>query len=79
MEGFILVKFSPEQINQVRSLSTTEGFCEAFEQNLKATGTASAPFSAAYELTERAHEDLFGKRKYSCYASFRTTTTRKSH
>lgn len=66
--GFLLVQFSPEQLSQVRQLSTTEGFVEAFQQNIADCKT----FFEAYEVTERAHESLFGKRKYSCYHSFAT-------
>ena len=73
-EGFILVKFSREQLDQVRILSTTAGFCQAFEMNLKATRSSTAPFKAAYELTEQAHENLFGRRRYTSYSSFRTHT-----
>lgn len=69
-DGFILVRFSPEQLDQVRTLSTTEGFCRAFEMNLRATSSSTAPFMDAYEMTERAHEAIFGRRKYSEYKSF---------
>lgn len=64
--GFILLKYTPEQINQVQMLSTTEGFCQAFDQNLPVSKT----FLEAYEVTERAHEDLFGRRKYAEYSIF---------
>ncbi len=64
--GFILVQFTPEQLAQVRQLSTTEGFVEAFQQNIRDCRT----FYEAYEVTESQHEELFGKRKYSCYQSF---------
>jgi hypothetical protein len=64
--GFILMKFEPEQLKQVQQLSTTEGFCEAFAQNL----TVSRTFTEAYEITETAHEELFGRRKYSEYSTF---------
>ena len=64
--AFILVQFSPEQLEQVRILSTTEGFCRAFEENL----TVSKTFTEAYEMTEISHEELFGRRKYSEYSSF---------
>lgn len=70
--GFILVKFTPEQLSQVRQLSTTDGFVEAFHQNLPTSKT----FLEAYEVTEIAHEELFGKRKYSCYQSFATVRGR---
>ena len=66
--GFILVQFTPQQLEQVRNLSTTEGFCQAFEQNLQDFPT----FTEAYEFTESQHEQLFGKRKYSGYVSFST-------
>jgi hypothetical protein len=73
--GFILVEFSPEQLKQVRQLSTTEGFAEAFHQNLATSKT----FIEAYEVTERAHECLFGERKYSCYQSFQVCVKRISN
>lgn len=71
--GFILLKFSPEQLAQVRQLSTTEGFVEAFQQNIRECRS----FYEAYELTESQHEHLFGARRYSCYASFATNRNRK--
>jgi hypothetical protein len=64
--GFILINFSQEQIDLVRNISTTEGFCKMFEENLPVSKT----FIEAYEVTERTHEHIFGKRKYSCYSSF---------
>lgn len=64
--GFILVNFSAEQLSQVRQLSTTEGFVEAFQKNIADCRT----FYEAYEFTETQHEQLFGKRKYSSYHSF---------
>lgn len=64
--GFILVKFTPEQISQVRQLSTTNGFVEAFQQNIAECRT----FYQAYELTETQHEAIFGRRKFSSYHSF---------
>lgn len=69
-----MVEFTPEQIKQVRFLSTTEGFVEAFEANLSECRTNSM----AYELVEREHEHLFGRRKYSCYYSFATHAVRKT-
>lgn len=71
--SFILIKFTPEQLNMTRQLSTTEGFCQLFEQNLKTTKT----LMRAYELTEEAHQDLFGRRRYSGYHSFYTTINRQ--
>lgn len=70
--GFILVQFAPEQLAQVRQLSTTEGFIEAFHQNLSVDKT----FIESYEITEMAHEGVFGRRKYSCYNSFSTVRGR---
>lgn len=64
--GVIVVKFTEEQLNQVRQFSTTEGFCKAFDSNL----IVSKTFNEAYELTESNHEDIFGRRKYSCYQAF---------
>lgn len=64
--GFITITLKPEEVQYIRQLSTTEGFCEAFNQNLPTSKT----FLEAYEVTERAHEDLFGRRKYSEYVSF---------
>lgn len=71
--GFILVQFTPEQLQQVRQLSTTAGFVEAFQQNIRDCRT----FYEAYEVTESQHEELFGRRKYSCYASFAANRNRK--
>jgi hypothetical protein len=66
--GFILIEFSKEQLNLIRTISTTEGFVKMFEDNLPVSKT----FSNAYEMTERTHEDIFGERKYSSYKSFST-------
>jgi hypothetical protein len=52
----------------MHQLSTTEGFVEAFQQNINDCET----FFEAYEVTESQHEALFGRRKYSCYHSFAT-------
>lgn len=71
--SFILIKFTPEQLTLTRQLSTTEGFCQLFEENLATTRTVMR----AYRLTEEVHEDLFGKTKYSSYDSFRHTLNRK--
>lgn len=74
-DGFILVRFTREQLDQVRCLSTTEGFCQAFEKNLRVTRT----FTEAYEITEASHEQLFGRRRYSCYESFSIVKSRIKH
>jgi len=66
MDGFILIKISPEALAQIRQLSTTEGFAEAFHLNASISRTNME----AYELTERSHEEVFGRRKFSCYQSF---------
>lgn len=72
--GFILINFSQEQLNLVRNLSTTEGFCKMFEDNLPeaAKQNTTKTFAEAYEITERTHEQIFGERKYSSYKSFAT-------
>jgi hypothetical protein len=64
--GFILLKFTPEQLAQVQQLSTTTGFADAFHSNVPQSRT----FREAYEVTESTHEEVFGRRKFSCYQSF---------
>lgn len=71
--GFILLKFSPEQLHQVKMLSTTEGFVEAFQKNAADCKT----FFEAYEITESQHEELFGRRRYASYTSFAVNRTKQ--
>lgn len=73
MDGYILISFTEEQLKQVRQLSTTEGFVEAFYINdraLQQDGRLRYTKIAAYEQLEDAHCELFGERKYAGYPQF---------
>lgn len=73
MDGYILISFTEEQLKQVRQLSTTEGFVEAFYINdraLQQDGRLRYTKIAAYEQLEETHCKLFGDRKYAGYPQF---------
>ena len=52
---------------------TAHGFEEVFFSEARTSST----YTEAYEKVEIWHEELFGKRKYSDYNSFRNTKTQR--
>ena len=64
---------SEQEINLIRQLSTVEGFIERYFHNL---GMCETQLDA-YELTEKEHEQMFERRRYTCYDSFRVVKNRK--
>lgn len=57
----------------IRQLTSVDGFIYIFENNLKEGNS----LKTAYEKTEELHELFIGKRRYSCYDSFRHVRIRK--
>jgi len=54
-------------------LMTFDTFNKTFESNL----TNSQTYTEAYELTEKSHYEITGRRRYSCYNSFRNIRQKK--
>lgn len=52
---------------------TSDGFEQAFFSEARTSTT----YMEAYEKVEIFHEEMFGKRKYSDYNSFRNTKTQR--
>jgi hypothetical protein len=61
-------------MTKLLAILTSDGFNERFEQNLR---KFSLPQKNVYELTEKEHESLIGKRHYASFDSFRKVRTRK--
>lgn len=50
---------------------------DGFEQVFFTEARTSSTYVEAYEKVEAWHEDVFGRRKYSDYNSFRNTKTQR--
>jgi hypothetical protein len=61
-------------MSNLLSILTSDGFNERFEENLK---RYSLPQTRAYEITEKEHEKIIGRRHYSGFDSFRKVRSRK--
>tara|TARA_R110002020_G_scaffold2793_2_gene13090 strand:+ start:477 stop:680 length:204 start_codon:yes stop_codon:yes gene_type:complete len=58
---------------EILALLSPTGFNDRFHANCKTTKT----YVEAYEKTDSEYEQIFGKRKYSSYESFRVCLHRR--
>jgi len=61
-----------DNIEKIRQLSTVRGFVQAYFAKLKDATTQPE----AYEMVETEHLEIFNRRKYSNYDSFRVVKNR---